>query len=299
MAYCRERDLDSWLIYMQGWRANSLLAQGRWDDAGRCATEVVSRQSAAPASRITPLIVLGRLRARRGDPDPWGPLDEAATLAGMAEEVQRLGPVAAARAEACWLAGELDRIGSETEAALALAFEHDKAWEMGELLAWRHRAGIVDPPAGVALPDPFRLELDGDARSASTLWQRLGCPYEAAIALSRSDEESALRASLEGLQRLGARQAAARVARSLRERGVRDVRRGPRASTRGNAAGLTHRELEVLALVADGMRNGQIAERLVLSRKTVDHHVSSILGKLTVSTRTEAVAEARRRGVAV
>jgi ATP/maltotriose-dependent transcriptional regulator MalT len=299
MAYCRERDLDSWLFYMQGWLANSLLAQGHWDDAGRCATEVLSRQSAAPALRIVPLIVIGRLRARRGDPDPWGPLDEAATLAAMAEEVQRLGPVAAARAEAWWLAGQPDRVGPETEAALALAAEHDKAWELGELRAWRHRAGIVDTPAEASLPEPFRLELDGDAPAASRLWEQLGCPYEAAIVLSRGDEEPALRASLEALQRLGARQAAARVARSLRERGVRDLRRGPRASTRENAAGLTHRELEVLALVADGMRNGQIAERLVVSRKTVDHHVSAILGKLTVSTRTEAVTEARRRGVSV
>ena len=91
----------------------------------------------------------------------------------------------------------------------------------------------------------------------------------------------------------------AMLPRATNTRNLRDGRRGPRVSTRDNAAGLTHRELEVLSLVADGMRNGQIADRLVVSRKTVDHHVSSILGKLTVSTRTEAVSEARRRGVAL
>jgi DNA-binding CsgD family transcriptional regulator/tetratricopeptide (TPR) repeat protein len=74
------------------------------------------------------------------------------------------------------------------------------------------------------------------------------------------------------------------------------LRRGRRASTRNNPAGLTSRELEVLALVADGQRNAQIAERLVLSEKTVGHHVSAILRKLNAATRTEAVAEATRLG---
>jgi DNA-binding CsgD family transcriptional regulator len=297
IAYCRERDLDSWVFYMLGWRALSLLDQGRWDEAGRCATDVVNQPSLAAAIQITPLTVLGRLRARRGDPDPWGPLDEACALAAATGEVQRLAPVAAARAEAHWLAGQPDRVGRETEDALALAVAHDQAWEVGELSAWRRRAGISESLPEAPIAEPFRLELAGDFEAAARYWERLGCPYDAAVALSCSAEERALRSSLAELQSLGARIPAARVARALRERGVRDLRRGPRASTRENAAGLTHRELEVLGLVADGMRNGQIADRLVLARKTVDHHVSSILGKLMVRTRTEAVAEARRLGI--
>ena len=72
---------------------------------------------------------------------------------------------------------------------------------------------------------------------------------------------------------------------------------GPRAPTRANPAGLTGRQLEVLGLLAEGLRNGQIADRLVLSPKTVDHHVSAILRKLDVGTRTEAAAEAGRLGI--
>jgi DNA-binding NarL/FixJ family response regulator len=74
------------------------------------------------------------------------------------------------------------------------------------------------------------------------------------------------------------------VNRKLREHGVR----GPRPSTRAHAAGLTTREAEILALLAEGLPNAAIAERLSLSPKTVDHHVSSILGKLGVRSRTEA-----------
>ena len=112
-----------------------------------------------------------------------------------------------------------------------------------------------------------------------------------------SDCEEELRLGHDELQRLGARVTAAHAARLLRERGARDLRQGPRAPTRSNPAGLTGRQLEVLGLLAEGLRNSQIADRLVLSPKTVDHHVSAVLRKLDVGTRTEAAAEAGRLGI--
>ena len=70
-----------------------------------------------------------------------------------------------------------------------------------------------------------------------------------------------------------------------------------RAATRANPASLTRRELDVLRLVAAGKRNADVADELVLSRRTVDHHVSAILRKLEVRTRGEAAAEAARLGL--
>ena len=87
------------------------------------------------------------------------------------------------------------------------------------------------------------------------------------------------------------------MARGLRERGVRDVPQGPRRATRENPAGLTRRETEVLALLVEGSRNAEIAARLFLSERTVHHHVSSILKKLSVRSRGQAVAEAARLGI--
>jgi DNA-binding NarL/FixJ family response regulator len=153
-------------------------------------------------------------------------------------------------------------------------------------------------PAEVQLEvaEPFALELAGDHASAAGAWAALGCPHEAALALAGSDDDESLRRALDQLQALGARPAVAVVARRLRERGERGLPRGPNSRARANPAGLTARELEVAALLVEGLRNPQIAERLVLTRKTVEHHVSAVLAKLECSTRTEAAAKAIRLG---
>jgi DNA-binding NarL/FixJ family response regulator len=95
---------------------------------------------------------------------------------------------------------------------------------------------------------------------------------------------------------LGAIPGADRVRQDLRRVGVNRLRRGPRSSTRAHPAGLTRRECEILQLLARNMSNPAIGGQLFVSPKTVEHHVSAILGKLEVTTRDEAVSEARRRG---
>ena len=295
--YCRDRDLDSWLFYMTGHLARSHMNQGRWDAAFASAMDVLGDRHEAPPSRVWPLVVIGLLRARRGEPDPWSPLDEALELAQRIGELQRLSPVAAARAEARWLAGEVEAVDDETALALTIAIERRDACAAGELYLWRRRAGIDEPVPVKAISEPYRLELEGDGAAAAEIWRELGCPYESALALAHTDSEDGQRHALAELQRLGARPATGRVARTLRERGARDVRQGPRSTTRDNPGGLTTRELEVVALIAEGLRNAEIAARLFMSERTVAHHVSAILRKLGVATRGQASAEAARLGI--
>ena len=251
----------------------------------------------APVPRGMALTTLGLVRARRGDPEADAPLSEEHALAWPTEELFRAAPVVAARAEAAWLAGETAAVEQETDAALSLALQRQAPWVVGELACWRWRAGLRDrlPPGAAA--EPYALSLAGEAAQAAKVWRELGCPYEAALALADGDAAEPLRRAHEELQALGARPAAAIVARKLRERGVRGVPRGPRPRTRANPAGLTARELEVLALLARGLRNAAIADELVVSEKTVDHHVSAVLRKLDVRTRGEAAAEAARLGL--
>jgi DNA-binding CsgD family transcriptional regulator len=206
-----------------------------------------------------------------------------------------MGPVAAARAEAVWLTGDHDRVAEVTEPIFRLAVELDAGRSIGELGVWRRRAGLDDGTLAGA-PEQYALELAGDTAAAAKRWRELGCPYEAALALAQSDAPADLQSAHDELQRLEAKPAAGFVARRLREVGAR-VSRGPRPSTRENPANLTARELEVLTLVAQGLRNADVAKQLFLSEKTVGHHVSAILRKLDVRTRGEAGAEGARLGI--
>ena len=296
--YCEEHDLDAWLSYMTGWRALWCLERGDFDRAADHTVTVLRGAAAASVSRIVPLSVLGRLRARRGDPDRWEPLDEALELAQRTAELQRLAPVAGARAEAHWLAGNAAAAAAETDRAFALARERGDVWALGQLSLWRRRAGIDDPLEAAPLPEPFATQLRGDHGAAALQWKALDQPYEAALAQCDSDQEQPLREALATFHELGAVTAARIAAARLRELGATGVRRGPRRSTTDNPRQLTSRQLEILRLVGARLTNNEIAERLYLSPRTVDHHVSAILGKLGVDSRREAAAEAVRLGLA-
>ena len=297
LEYCTERGLDTWRGYLLAHRARIDLDRGRWDEAGESAGLVLSDPRSPPVARVWALPTLGVLRARRGDAEAAAPLEEAWELVRATGELMQIVPVAAARAEAAWLTADPATVEQLTEAAFALALQRQAPWAMGVLAYWRWRAGIGEQlPAGL-LAEPYRLSIAGDWSKAAALWGKLGCPYERALALADSHDEATVRRAIEQLQQLGARPAAAIVARRLRERGVRGLPRGPRPQTRENPAGLTARELEVLALLAEGLRNAQIARRLVVSEKTIDHHVSAILHKLDVRNRGEASAQAAKLGI--
>ena len=294
LAFCDERDLDVWddvLLAMRGWLE---LEAGDWNDAGATVTQVLARECLLSGTQAN--IVLGVLRARRGDPDPWTPLARAAEVAERSQQLWLTSQVAAAKAEAAWLTGRPEVVAEMTDAVFAVALERRSPWPVAELAYWRGRAGIEEGRPEDA-GGPFAFQLQGEWAQAAELWRQAGCPYEEALALSEADDEGALRRALDKSHRLGARPLATMVARRLRERGAHDVPRGPRPSTRDNPAQLTSRELEVLRMVAQGLRNAAIAERLFVSTRTVGHHMSSILRKLDARTRGEAAEAARRLGL--
>jgi DNA-binding CsgD family transcriptional regulator/tetratricopeptide (TPR) repeat protein len=292
LAFHSDHGLELYRHYVLSWLAQCALEQGRFDEAVDWADEVIRTPRASISPRILALTTVGVVRARRGDPDPWSPLDEAYDLAIPSGEPRRIAPPSAARAEAAWLEGRDSEIAELTDVAYALAVARRDGGIVGALGVWRRRAGLpVELVDGI--DEVHALELRGEFAAAAARWAATGCPYEAALTFADTGDEAAQRQAFDELQRLGAAAAAER----LRRAGVRGLPRGPRRTTRENPSNLTTREVEVLQLLMEGLRNSEIAERLVLSERTVHHHVSAILRKLGAGSRTEAVARASMLGI--
>jgi DNA-binding CsgD family transcriptional regulator len=295
LEYCETHEVQDCLSYNRAYAACLELRSGRWDDAARTALELIEYHALAAAQRIPALTVLASVRARRGDPGVDALLDEALRLALPTQEIARIGPVAAARAEVAWYRGDRAAVAREAALGLEAARGCGDAWVFGELTFWARRADSAFEPAA-RLARPYQLLIAGDWSAAAAIWKDLGMPYERALALAEGPE-AALRESLGILETLGAGPLGAIVRQRLRALGVHGIPRGPRASTRANPAGLTAREVQVLRLLVQGHTNSELAHRLHVATKTVDHHVSSILAKLEVSSRTEAVAAAFGLGI--
>ena len=140
---------------------------------------------------------------------------------------------------------------------------------------------------------PFALERAGRWLEAAATWDELGSPFEAALALARSGDGAALAQAVGWFEAIGAVAGAARARALLRARGLPQPRL-PRPATLAHPAGLTARQAEVLDLLREGLTDAEIADRLVLSRRTVEHHVGAVLAKLGVGSRSAAARGARR-----
>nr|WP_214661203.1 LuxR family transcriptional regulator [Streptomyces polyasparticus] len=280
------------LSYLQVELALRRFAAADWGEAERYAELGVHDHV---PGRCPALTVLARVRIRRGAEGGDELLAQAWEMAVRARELQRTGPVAAARAEAAWLRGDL---AGTVEAALGTyeqACALDSPAHRGELGYWLTRAGHPVPPDESG--HPYALQSAGQWRAAADLWHKAGCPYEYAAALAESPAVDDKLAALALLDALGAQPLSRHVRSELRVLGVRRIPRGPLAATRVNPAGLTERQLQVLRLMVEGLTNPQIADRLVVSVRTVDNHVSAVLEKLGARTRREATARAGELGL--
>jgi DNA-binding CsgD family transcriptional regulator len=294
ISYSIDHDLDFWREYMLSWKAWYELMLGRWDDASRIAHSLLRNPDhGTPPALINALVVsaLVEMRRRAGGDEA---LDRALAMAVPTAEAQRLGPVRAARAEAAWIAGNTSQQTAEARLGLELLDGKSDDWLRGQFAAWLWRAGALDDEP-MTMAEPFALSIAGEHRRAAELWDALGCPYEAALARTVGDEDD-VRAAFVELEQLGATAVIKAVSRDLRARGAMRVPRGPRSTTRANPLGLTAREMDVLSCLDEGLSNAEIADRLVLSRKTIEHHVSAILTKLGVNSRSAAVHRGRTAG---
>jgi DNA-binding CsgD family transcriptional regulator len=285
--------------YIRGSRALALLGLGRTQEAIAEAEFVVYGPYPPGTGRFTAQLALGRARVRAGLPED-GVLEEARALPTAQRDVMRTAPLAVVDAEALWLGLPRPGARERLRAAFAASLESQGGtWNVAETALWLNLLG--EPPQLPAetlarLRTPYQFHLTGAWREAARGWAELGCIYEQALALAAGDE-NARREALALFDQAGAAPAAARLRRELRASGARAVPRGPIAKTRAGPAGLTRRQTEVFALLVKGLSNAQIAQRLSISPKTAEHHVSAVMARLGVTTRREAADAARERGL--
>lgn len=268
------------------------LHRGDWVDAERRLRAILAR--GVEGVTLAPLLgALGRLLARRGDDESREHIERAWRVATSSGESNRLASAGAALLEQAWIDGDDGRVAHLAEQLVDHATVASHHYLAAEACRYGVRVGAAidwSCPSPTPALAAFDAGLRGDWRTAAERWSAAHQPYEQALELTEADDEAAANDGLAILDDLGAVATAARVRRQLRERGRLTVRRGPQPATRANRFGLTRRQSEVLELISDGLTNAQIADRLFVSVRTVDHHVSAILTRLGVSTRVEAAA---------
>jgi DNA-binding CsgD family transcriptional regulator/tetratricopeptide (TPR) repeat protein len=291
LKFTEEAEFLGFLSYLQAAQARLEFSRSRWDAA--CALAGPGRDAHAQA-RCPSLTLLGWASVRRGQPGADGLLSEAWELAVQLDELQRMAPVAAARAEAAWLRGDHAAVRAAAAPVHELSARLGDQPSQAELGYWLGRAGARVPAPG---EHPYALQAAGRWQEAAAAWAAAGSPYEQAAALAQGPGTGPLLAALRILDELGARPLAALVRGELRSRGLTRIPRGPTEGTRGNPAGLTARQVDVLRRLGQGRTNAQIASELVVSVRTVDSHVAALLGKLGAADRRTAAARAAELGL--
>jgi DNA-binding CsgD family transcriptional regulator len=290
--YAERHQVDALLAYLRAMRARMLVRFGTWQPAREIALREAEREESV--AQLLAKLVLAEIAVRRGDSDAETKLADIADQADRTAELQHIEPVLELEIERALLADEpmpQDRVRN----ALPLAEASRTGWEPGRLRGWSSVAG-VDIAFDGRIPRPHAAMAASDWREAADAFGEVGWTYDRALFLSMLDEEPSLIEALTIARELGAAPLEARVSRRMRGLGLR-VPRGPRSSTRSNPLGLTDRQLEVLRLLAQGRTNAEIADRLVVSPRTAEHHVAAVLAKLGVASRREAERRAVEHGL--
>jgi DNA-binding CsgD family transcriptional regulator/tetratricopeptide (TPR) repeat protein len=292
LAYAREHEVHTLASYAASMVAWLQLRAGAWDEAERAARAELGQARTVP--RLLAETVVCELAVRRGDPDAPQRLADLVENAERAAELQRIVPALALAIE--WSLTHGGPLPRERLRRLIdeMGWEERPGCDEVQAAAWAAVAGLEVPWDGWASP-PYAAMRRRDWAAAADAFGAIGWDHDRALMLSLCDDEASLAEALAIARRLGAAPLAERATRRMRRLGMA-VPRGPRAATRGNPAGLTARQVEVLALLVDGLTNAEIAERLVISPRTAEHHVAAVLDKLGAANRQDAARRAAELG---
>ena len=303
LAFVRKHDMDVYAPCLVNSAAQLRLMRGQLDDAENDARRELRRHVEGPSVVIqrpleAVLATVQMLRSPQAEPGEltalWPPVLEMG-------EPDSVVPVALGLAESAWLRGDHAACIATVKQALEVC-PNLSAWDRGELLCWVHRSGgsVDTTDADASLASPCRAEIEGDLDTAASEWQALAMPrhqahvlmLDATSAAAAAEAPAGLSAAITIFDRIGAvacAQFGRRLARKLASEGVRGIKTGPRAAARSNRFGLTPKELQIASHLAHGRSNQDIASRVSRSERTIEHHVSTVLGKLGARRRSDVV----------
>lgn len=273
-------------------RAEVLMWTGEWATAEEEASELLGGGADVEPTAAR---ILATIAMRQRGSAAAAAVRHAWALARQWDQLRLLDPAAGVVAEFLWLADEEDPDWiAELDEVLERGSRSGARWPSGAFAFWMWKLGrLAGVPASVL--DWYGWTMRGHPQRAADFWAAQGAGYDQAMALLHGDDARAVEA-LRILEDLGADGAARRVRRELQKRGIRAPRGSSRA-TRRHPAGLTARQAEVMELLAAGLSNAEIADRLFVSPRTAENHVTAILHKLDAGTRQSAVRKARELGL--
>jgi DNA-binding NarL/FixJ family response regulator len=292
LKYCEERNLDSWTDYMLSSKARLLLETGYWEESYQIADALLRNENQVPLVTIQVLVIIARIKMRLGQSDALSLLLDAKTKAFEAMEMQRIIPVVVALLEYEWITGTPLIENEELSGILARAEEIGDIHENNELAFWLLRTRNQEWKLQL-IQEGYNVSNDKIVLKSAAIWEALGCSYQQALVLFEG-REIQKRKAISIVQNLNANAVYQKMKFEMRASGIKRIPRGILKSTQSNPSLLTTREIDVLHLLKEGLQNKEIASKLFISAKTVEHHISSILFKLDVNSRSKAVREAVR-----
>ncbi|MFT5276686.1 MAG: ATP/maltotriose-dependent transcriptional regulator MalT [Glaciecola sp.] len=300
--YDTSHDLDPWTYYLVGIQAQVRLEQGRLVDAETIAAGVQKLENQTVLMKLPALTVLARVHSRMAMQGADDLLQTVLTQALAIDELQYVIPARFSIIESAWISGNLQLAKIHINELAVLTDTILNPWQLGELLVWAVRLNL--PVADTKnlsktnknIPHPYAHELAGNILAAFDSWQLLGMPFNAALALLQTPDNEHQAATLKAYSMFEKMHAKA-ILQYIKEHAVQagfadllpKTRRGPYSKKRQHPAGLTAKEQQVLKLLITGSSNHDIANTLSRSQRTIENHVSSILSKLNVESRIEAM----------
>jgi predicted ATPase/DNA-binding CsgD family transcriptional regulator len=297
ISFDTQHDLDSWTHYLVGRLAQLRMEQGRLRDAETIARGVLKLDRLTLLMKLPALIVLARVRLRMSAPDAPELGAKALQDAMATDESQYVVPALFGLIEGAWLNDKPQAAAEHLQRLANVGAAQMHPWNIGEASVWAKRLGIRLPDDfHVEVPAPYAAEIEGDYVGAANAWESLGAPYSAALCLMQAGAETTgpiIARAIKLLEPIEARAAAIKARKTARTLGLAKQmprsRRGHYGAAKNHPLGLTKREQDILALVANGATNREISETFARSQRTIEHHVSSVLSKLNVANRMEAM----------